>query len=89
MNLDKWDSLSEEQQKAIQTATAEFERYMVDYHTEAEKKEREVLAEAGIEFITLPDEDVKEMTDKAYDVEWDYLTSEIPDEVENLRKLSE
>ena len=89
MNPDKWDSLSEEQQKTIQTATAEFERYMVDYHTEAEEKEREVLAEAGVKFITLSEEDVKEMTDKAYDVEWDYLKSEIPDEVESLRQLSE
>ncbi|KAA9032375.1 TRAP transporter substrate-binding protein DctP [Niallia endozanthoxylica] len=89
MNPDKWDGLSEENQQALIAAVEEFERYMVDFHTKAEEKEREVLAEADVEFITLPEADAKELTDKAYDVEWDYLKTEIPDEVDNLRKLSE
>jgi len=89
MNPDVWDGLSEEQQQAVMTATEEFEHYMVDFHTKAEEEERGVLAEAGVEFITLPEDDAKEFIDTAYDVEWDYLKTEIPDEVDNLRKLSE
>lgn len=89
MNPDKWDSISEENQQAIMEVTEEFEHYMVDYNNKAAEEERVALEEAGVEFITLPEADATEFTKKAYDVEWEYLKTEIPDEVDNLRQLSE
>lgn len=89
VNPDIWASISEENQKKIEEATADFEHYMVDYHNKEAEKEKAELEKLGVKFIQLPKEDAKEFLKKAYDVEWEYLQKEIPDEVENLKKISQ
>lgn len=89
MGLDKWDSISAENQQAILTTTAEYERYMVDYYEGESKKEMDALKEAGVTFIKLSEDNGKAFVDQAFDVEWTYLASQIPDGVERLRELSQ
>ncbi|WP_080835660.1 TRAP transporter substrate-binding protein DctP [Cohnella massiliensis] len=89
MNPAKWDSISAENQQKILDATAEYERYMVEYYDAESEKERAALEEAGVTFIQLSEEEGQAFVDRAFDVEWEYLATEIPDQVENLRSLSE
>lgn len=89
VNPDKWAEISEENQQKILDTTAEFERYMVDYNNKEAEKEKVELEKAGVKFIKLPEDEAKTFTEKAYEVEWEYLKKEIPNEVENLKKLSE
>ena len=89
MNNDKWNQISPENQEAIIAATAEYERYMVDYYNQQDEQERKELENIGVQFITLPEEEAKKFLDTAYQVEWDYLAEQIPDGLEELRKLTE
>lgn len=88
-NLDKWNAISEADRKAIEQATAEYERYMVQYYTDEEQKERAELEKAGVQFIQFKSkEDADKFIETAYDVEWEYLKKEVPDMVEKLQSLT-
>ena len=89
MNPAKWDSISPENQKAILDATAEYERYMVEYYNAESEKERAELEKIGVKFIRFSDEEAEKFVNQAYDVEWEYLKTHIPDQVEKLRALTE
>ncbi|WP_167577605.1 TRAP transporter substrate-binding protein DctP [Ammoniphilus sp. YIM 78166] len=88
-NLDKWNAISEADRKAIAEATAEYERYMVQYYTEEDQKERTELEKAGVQFIQFTSqEDADAFLKKAYDVEWEFLNKEVPDLVGKLQSLT-
>ncbi|MDT8860733.1 TRAP transporter substrate-binding protein DctP [Alkalihalobacillus sp. MEB130] len=88
MNLEKWDQISTTDQEAILAATAEYERYMVDYYEELDKEERVALEEAGVEFFEFSEEEKEKFLDLAYEVEWDYLVQETPELIEKMRELT-
>src|SRR5699024_9385873 len=82
MNNDKWNSIPEEYQQIIIDTTEEYERYMVEYYTDATEKEIETLKEQGVEFITFDSqEDADKFLEMAYEVEWEYLEEEVPEQV--------
>lgn len=88
MNNDKWGQISSEDQEAIKAASADYEKYMVDYYKDIFKKERAKLKEIGVEFIKLPEKEKKKFLEIAYDTEWSYLKEEVPDLVEELKTLT-
>ncbi|MEK4023704.1 MULTISPECIES: TRAP transporter substrate-binding protein DctP [unclassified Sporosarcina] len=88
MNDDKWKEISAEDQEAILAATADYERKMVAYYDELDKKEIEELKNAGVELFKLPEEEEKKFLDLAYNTEWEYLESKVPELVDELRDLT-
>jgi len=89
MNPQKWESISSDNQQRILEATAEYEKYMVEHYNAESEKERAALEEAGVTFIQFSEAEGKAFVDQAFNVEWEYLATEIPDSVETLRSLSE
>ncbi|WP_221563139.1 TRAP transporter substrate-binding protein DctP [Alkalihalobacillus sp. TS-13] len=88
MNNSKWGDISEEDQKAIIEATAEYEEYMVDYYKKQDKKEIEELKANGVELIELPEPEAEKFLETAYETEWKHLEGEVPELVDKLRELT-
>src|SRR5699024_2075328 len=63
MNKEAWDTISQEDEKGIMDATAEYEKYMVEYYEDIFEDEREKLEEEGVEFITLPEDEKDKFLD--------------------------
>lgn len=89
MSQEKWDRITEEDQQKIIAATADYEREMVAYFEQEEEKERKELEKIGVKFIQFPPSDAEKFLTIAYDVEWEFIRSEVPDKVDELRKLTE
>ncbi len=88
MNLDKWNSLSEETQKKIVAITAEFEPKMVDHFQGAIEAEWKELDKIGINRIKFSDEEAKKYLETAYQVEWDELAKKVPDLIQELKRTT-
>lgn len=88
-NEDSWDQIDEKDQEAIMAATWEYEKEMVAYYEDIFEEERQELLDIGVEFITLSEEDTEYFLDLAYDTEWDYIATEEPEIVEEIRHLTE
>lgn len=88
MNHDKWDEISVEDQEAIMSATSDYEKDMVEYYEELDKKELVELENEGVKLFKLSEEEEKKFLDMAYDSEWDYLEEQVPDLVDELRTLT-
>lgn len=87
VNLDKWNQLPPEIQKAL------IEVEMAEEHVVAErdmgkiKKERELLKKAGLEFIEFSDSDSKQYFDLAYSSGWEGQMKKAPEYSKKLRPL--
>ena len=88
MNLDKWKALSPSAQAKIIELTAAFEPKMVQHFKDAETAEWVELQKAGVTRIKFTDAENKKYIDAAYDVEWEYLATKLPDRVAELRRLT-
>lgn len=90
MNLNKWNSLTPQQQQVIQEASREFEKDMVDYFKKAIDNEvNNLKTKAGVKVIEFSPEDAAKYIEKAYDVEWKSLSGKISqDKVDELKKNS-
>jgi TRAP-type transport system periplasmic protein len=88
MNNDKWDEISDKDREAIISATADYEKDMVEYYEELDKKEIVELEHVGVELFKLPKDEEKKFLDMAYDTEWEFLEKEVPELVEELRSLT-
>ncbi|QQK74403.1 TRAP transporter substrate-binding protein DctP [Salicibibacter cibarius] len=89
MNEDKWGGITTEDQKAINQATTDFEKEMVNYFDEQNSEERENLKEIGIQFIDLSAEEEEIFLRTAQEVEWNNLENIIPQKVDELRMLTD
>jgi TRAP-type C4-dicarboxylate transport system substrate-binding protein len=88
MNLDKWKALSPSTQAKMIELTAAFEPKMVQHFKDAETVEWVELQKAGVTRIKFSDAENKKYIDAAYDVEWEYLATKLPDRVAELRRLT-
>ncbi|SDI28565.1 TRAP-type C4-dicarboxylate transport system, substrate-binding protein [Alteribacillus persepolensis] len=88
MNDDKWNDISEDDQEAIVQATAEYEKDMVAHYEELDEKEIEELQAIGVELFELPQEEADKFLETAYETEWQHLEGEVPELVDELRKLT-
>lgn len=76
MNRDLWDSLSDEQKKAIQDASAKFEEMRYEVAEKDQKSYEEKLAEAGIKVYEFSQEELSAMAKKAREEVWPKLKDE-------------
>lgn len=87
MNSDTFQSLSPENQEVFREATAEFETEMRDFFIEQEQQQREALADAGVEAVTLSPEDSERFQEVWKEAHWENIAEAAPDEVDELRTL--
>src|SRR5918995_5205082 len=59
MNLEKWNSLSKEQQEIVLEAVRKTQQWAIDWVAEQEAKQLKIMQDAGMEVITLPAEDAE------------------------------
>ncbi|WP_158734839.1 TRAP transporter substrate-binding protein DctP [Alteribacillus sp. YIM 98480] len=88
-NKQAFDSLSPDIQEKIKEANAEFEHDMIEHFNEKNEKEWEAIQEAGVEKITLSDEDSEKFQGFVESAFWEKLENEAPEEVGTLRELFE
>ncbi|SDI38246.1 TRAP-type C4-dicarboxylate transport system, substrate-binding protein [Alteribacillus persepolensis] len=88
-NKQAFDSLSPEIQNKLHEANAEFEYEMVEHFKEKNEKEWETILDAGVEKITLSEEESKKFQGFVEDAFWEKLEDEAPEEVDTLRELFE
>ena len=89
MNGDSWRSLPEDIQADLERIAAEVEQWSVSYFAEVNAADNEVLEEAGVVFVTFPDEAAERFNDGAYEAGWADVASRAGEEIaERLRSLS-
>lgn len=86
INLDAWNSLTEEQQKLIQDTIIEIEAEDVKEAKIAEQ-EKKRQAEAGIEVIEFTGEDRETYLNAAKEAGWDLVIENSPEHGPKLREL--
>lgn len=67
MNLDKWNSLSDEAKDVINQAAVEMEKEMVEHYQKLYKEDRKKLKEKGVEVVTLEGDEADQYVDMAYE----------------------
>lgn len=70
MNLDKWNSLGPDLQKALESVTEEFERVLDSRYVSERELEKDRLRKAGITVVDLPADEQKKYVALAYKVGW-------------------
>lgn len=88
MNLDRWNKLPRDVQKAILDATADFEPGMVRYFQDLEQKEWKELDKV-VTRVRFSEAENRKYLDTAYDVEWAAIGKRIsPEMLAQLRKTT-
>jgi len=86
VNLDKWNSLSDEQRAFLSQTAAWIEAKNAD-NAAINEEERRRQAEAGIETITLEGAELDKWNQAAKDAGWAQIQEIAPDNAAGLRKL--
>jgi TRAP-type C4-dicarboxylate transport system substrate-binding protein len=87
VNLDKWNQLPPEIQKALIEVEMAEEHVVADRDMQKIKKERELLKKGGLEFIEFSDSDSKKYFDLAYSSGWEGQMKKAPEYSKKLRPL--
>ena len=87
VNLDTWNKIPADQQKALVDVLKEEEHAAVARDLEKVKNERGMLKKAGLEFIEFSKEDAKRYYDLAYSSGWEGQIKVSPVYGPKLRKL--
>lgn len=87
INPKAWEKLTPDLQQKVIQASADFEHDMVNYFNDISSKERTKLQEHGVKFIKFSPEDAKQYVKGAYDVEWKFLQTKVPDQIPELQKF--
>ena len=86
VNLDKWNSLGDEQKALLTEKTAEYERVAHDGYQAMASKDLEALRAAGMKDIALEGEARKTYLEGAIGLLWDDMKKTVPaDRVEELK----
>lgn len=89
MNGDRWRSLPEDIQADLERIASDVEQWSVSYFAEVNAADNAMLEEAGVTFVTFPDEEADRFTAGAYDAGWADVAERAGDEIaERLRSLS-
>ncbi|MCF8023881.1 MAG: TRAP transporter substrate-binding protein DctP [Desulfobacteraceae bacterium] len=78
INLDKWNSLAQEQRDVLTAIAKEMERESTEIYPEYVEKDREMLKEAGVEIYELSPEKEKRLLDIAYEAGWKEVLKNAP-----------
>ncbi|MFC1980504.1 TRAP transporter substrate-binding protein DctP, partial [Chloroflexota bacterium] len=87
INLDTWNKLPEHLQKLMIEAQLEYERDYPVQHGKFEAEKRQILKDAGIEFIKFSPSDAEWFIENAYDAEWGKILRQNP-EIAPLREMT-
>ncbi|WP_019171694.1 TRAP transporter substrate-binding protein [Pseudaminobacter salicylatoxidans] len=72
MNLDKWNSLSPEVQDILLKAIAETQTFALDWFQKNQKEQEAIMTEAGMQILTLSEEESARWNKVANDSLWAY-----------------
>jgi len=88
MNLDKFNALPKHLQKVLIEVSAEYEPIMADYFAELRNTERQKMIDAGVEYIKLPPDEGKWLTETGADFAWEMVKGTVsPESYAKLRKV--
>ncbi len=88
INLNRWESLTEEQQAVLTEAMIETEDWFISYREMVDEEQRAIQDDAGIEVITFSDEENAEMVQMADDAGWAVVIENSPEYGEQIRDLT-
>lgn len=77
VNLDSWNALPEDLQAIVTSAAMDASILCNQKYMYGDQKGREIMEAAGVEFVTLPPEDVVKMREIAYGI-WDEMGAKDP-----------
>lgn len=81
MNLDKWNSLAEEQRAVITEVSKMLEVNSTEMFADYVKKDRELLKKAGVKIHKLSPENEKALLDITHTTGWEAILEKAPDAV--------
>lgn len=87
INQKSFESLPADIQEKMNSITAEFEKEMYEHFNKENEKTLTLLEEQGIEIIKLKEEDSKKFQELVYEVYWNMLEQDNPDQIEKLKSL--
>jgi TRAP-type C4-dicarboxylate transport system, periplasmic component len=87
MNLDAWEGLSDEARDIVQQAAIDHEKSSFDANIVLNEEEGKLLAEGGIETITLTGEQETLFLKTAYDIAWARLKERDPANHDALKAI--
>jgi len=88
MNLDKWNSLSKQQQEVLMDAMKSIERDALPRDQGLYKEFRQKFVDGGTQFLKFSPEDTKWFLDLYFDSEWDETAKKIGQETaDKLREM--
>lgn len=88
INEAAWAKIPADLQEKIVAATAEYEHAMADHFNKVNAEERQKLQQAGVTFVKFPESQAQQYVQTAYDVEWQWLETQVPDQVSELKKVA-
>ncbi|WP_240374024.1 TRAP transporter substrate-binding protein DctP [Bacillus piscicola] len=83
MNMDKWESIGEENQQIIQDAAQTMMEESFNIAEENDQIYRDKMAENDIEIITFSDEELKKLADYTRETTWPKLKETLGDDIYN------
>ncbi len=86
INLDKWNSLPDDVKEILVEAAKEVEKEMVGYYDKILKEDRQILADNGVEVVTLSDEEAKIYVDMAYEAVMNEVLRTSPEYGERIKE---
>ncbi len=87
VNQDTWQKLPQHLQDLIIEAEIEAEEYTLQRAREQIKKENQILKQAGLSFIALPDEEAEALKTAAYDALWKQVIEKAPENGPKLKSM--
>ncbi len=87
MNLDRWNSLSDESKEIINKAAMEMEKEMVGHYEELYETDRQKLKEKGIEVVKFEGEEAEKYVDMAYKAVLNEVLRTAPEYGEKVEEL--
>ncbi|MCF8040437.1 MAG: TRAP transporter substrate-binding protein DctP [Desulfohalobiaceae bacterium] len=87
VNHDAWQDLPKHLQNLLIEAEKEAEHYTLQRAREQIKKEKQILKEAGLTFIDLPQEEGRKLVEAAYSSLWDQIIEKAPQNGPKLKGM--
>lgn len=87
VNQDTWEKLPQHLQELMIEAEIEAEEYTLQRAREQIRKEHQILKQAGLRFIDLPDQEAETLKGAAYDALWKQVIEKAPENGPKLKSL--
>lgn len=78
INLDTYNSLPEHLQQVLKEAAIEVEQEAIDYYIDLLEENRQILLDAGMEFVEFSPQDADRFLERMSEAEWDVVKERHP-----------